>query len=284
VKKFYKSDAEIMDSQFLSSNSSMDDINDIDEHSGLKKLEKHLGSYDDENHHPTVEDVTKDKIQLVTEISTYQDDEIVDNISNSIPITHTSIRSRMLGNYKSRTEDHENLSASQINDGVEYINGGKAILKRCEEEVLKSTELKLQQKSRNVSRQPQMLHHTRKYYNTQGHYMNKLEPQEVTKHNEVKVQEVNLFKDKNIKRSVARYNDLFRSYLCTEKGKNKSQNKHIPKHIEHKNLKQPLVSKNNLRSLPDQNSNAGSSNRLDFYQHAPGKTTHGSRYDYHQNI
>jgi hypothetical protein len=261
VKNFDKSDAEIMDSQFLSSNSSMDDISDIDEHSGLKKLEKHLGSYDDENHHPTVEDVTQDKIQLVTEISTYQDDEIVDNISNSIPITHTSIRSRMLGNYKSRTEDHEELSASQINDGVEYTNGGKAILKRCEEEVLKSTELKLQQKSRNVSRQPQMLHHTRKYYNTQGHYMNKLEPQEVIKHNEVKVQEVNLFKDKNIKRSMARYK---------------------PKHIEHKNLKQPLVSKNNLRSLPDQNSNAGSSNRLDFYQHAPGKTTHGSRYDSHQ--
>lgn len=131
AKKFDQSDAEIMDSQFLSSNSSMEDeISDIDEHSGLKKLEKHLGSYDDQYHHPTVEDVTRDKIQLVTEISTYQDDEIADSVSHSIPITHTSIRSRMIGNYKSRTEDHEKLNASQINEGVEYVNGGRAVLKR----------------------------------------------------------------------------------------------------------------------------------------------------------
>jgi hypothetical protein len=127
--------------------------------------------------------------------------------------------------------------------------------------VLRSTELKLQQKSRNVSRQPQMLHHTRKYYNTQGHYMHKLVPHEANKNNEVKVQEINLYNKNN---------------------RNKSLSKNKPKERGQKVFKKSVIGKNNLRSLQDQHSYAGSSNKLDFYPQKPGKTTNGSRYRFYK--
>ncbi len=46
---------------------------------------------------------------------------------------------------------------------------------KFEDEILKSTEMKLKQKSRNSSKHPPMLHEARIYYNTQSHKMHKLE-------------------------------------------------------------------------------------------------------------
>ena len=88
---------DIMDSKFLSSYSSVNEISDIDEHSGLKKLEKHLGS-SDILAHPTF-DEEEEKIQLVTEVSQYHDEEILESSSRPIQATNTSIRSKMMDEY-----------------------------------------------------------------------------------------------------------------------------------------------------------------------------------------
>lgn len=58
-----------------------------------------MGSYT-EGPHPTVEDVELDKFQHVTEISTYQEDEIIDSCSQPLREANPSAPSRTLGDYK----------------------------------------------------------------------------------------------------------------------------------------------------------------------------------------
>lgn len=93
-------DDEIMDSQFLSSNSSVNDISDIEEHSGLKKLEKHLGN--NESLNQTSFDQEEQKVQLVTEISQYQDEEIIESNPRPIQETNISIKSKRMEEYNDK--------------------------------------------------------------------------------------------------------------------------------------------------------------------------------------
>ena len=88
-----------MDSKFLSSCSSANDINDIDEHSGLKKLEQHLGNSDLLAHITFDDEEEEKKLQHITEMSQYHDEEILDSNSRPIQATNTSIRSKMMEEY-----------------------------------------------------------------------------------------------------------------------------------------------------------------------------------------
>ena len=88
----------IIDSQFLSSYSSMNEISDIEEHSGLKRLEQHLGNLD----HMGQNSIDNEKIQLVTEVSQHKDDEVIDSNSMPIQATNASIRSKMMEEYKAK--------------------------------------------------------------------------------------------------------------------------------------------------------------------------------------
>lgn len=56
----------------------------------------------DQAPHPTAEDMEADKYQHVTEISTYQEDEIIDSNSQPMRVANTSAPSRMLEEYKSK--------------------------------------------------------------------------------------------------------------------------------------------------------------------------------------
>ena len=106
------------------------DISDLEEHSGLKKLERHLGrpvdinpnhqhqnikqelnmesgkdisdEQTDNRPHPTIVNTESDVVQLVTEVSHYDEDEkVIDNIKPAPRMANTSIRSRMLEEEKS---------------------------------------------------------------------------------------------------------------------------------------------------------------------------------------
>lgn len=84
-----------MDSKFLSSYSSVNNISDIDEHSGLKRLEKHLG-----NNHSIDQErkgVEKEGLQ-----DGYQDEEVIDSNSNPIQEANVSITSKRRNEYQHR--------------------------------------------------------------------------------------------------------------------------------------------------------------------------------------
>lgn len=89
-------DENIMDSQFLSSYSSMNEISDIDEHSGLRRLEQHLGDLGNLNQQ-TINN--EEEIQLVTDISQFKED-VIDSNSRPIKATNASIHSTMMEEYK----------------------------------------------------------------------------------------------------------------------------------------------------------------------------------------
>lgn len=95
------SDSEVLDSEFITSKTSLNDMSDMDEHSGLKKLEQHLGTFDEfDAPLPTYENIVTEKGQHVTQISSYQEDEVIDSCSQPMKAANTSIRSRMLEEYR----------------------------------------------------------------------------------------------------------------------------------------------------------------------------------------
>lgn len=57
-----------------------------------------MGGFEEENllQHSIMDDNEENKFQHVTEISTYQDDDVVENYSQPLKIASTSIRSRMI--------------------------------------------------------------------------------------------------------------------------------------------------------------------------------------------
>lgn len=176
---------EIAESHIFTSKWSNNYTSDMEEHSGLKRLEQHLGNYNEEMVHPTVEYIDTDKVQHVTEVSIYKDEELEDSWSFPINSANQPILSRMVEESsfqqkqknQLKNESSEFLSANQINEGVKYISGGIGIANRWEQDILKSTELKLKLKGRNSKKKPQMLSQAKKYFNTQGNNMYSLDNQ-----------------------------------------------------------------------------------------------------------
>jgi len=160
------SQSDLADSQFVTSKDSAQDINEVDERDG-------------------------EMMQHMTEISTYQEDEVYDSqtyprspknldwnkkspmssyISGSrgfrpMKVKNISIKSQILNTEGDQDTVNSSIDESNINQGVQYTTNGRGIPVSYEEEIVQTAELKFKAKK------PEMLHQAREYYDKQGNKM-----------------------------------------------------------------------------------------------------------------